>query len=58
MIEVAEGTAVRIATGAARSWRNTGTVPLHYIVIQAREGTLRQKNAADSVIPPERPKYA
>ncbi len=58
VIEVAEGTAVRIATGAARSWRNTGTVPLHYIVIQAREGTLRQKNAADSVVPPDRPKYA
>ena len=57
VIAVREGSAVRIATGAARSWRNSGDRPLEYVVIQAREGTLQQKNAGDSVVPDAPPKY-
>lgn len=40
VIQVSEGSVVRFPAETPRSWRNTGTDPLDYIVIQARAGTM------------------
>jgi len=37
---VHEGTAVRVSPEGKRSWRNTGSTNLNYIVIQAKENSL------------------
>ena len=47
IVEVSEGTAVRVAPAGARAWRNIGTEDLHYIVIQARANTLEQGTTTD-----------
>lgn len=44
---VRAGSAVRVAPPAARSWRNTGDVPLVYLVVQATAGTLAAQGIAD-----------
>ncbi len=38
VIEIGEGTVIRIATGGERTWRNNSEDDLYYIVIQAPEG--------------------
>lgn len=35
---VGPGSAVRVAPAGKRCWRNTGSVPLHYLVVQAKHG--------------------
>lgn len=52
LIEVGEGSVVRIAPPALRTWRNSGDEQLQYIVIQAREHSLRQSVLTDGVVPP------
>lgn len=47
VIEVAAGTAVRVAPPVLRSWRNTGSEALTCICIQAKQGSLSQATAAD-----------
>ena len=49
IIDVHEGTVVRVATPGARAWRNHGHEDLHYIVIQARAGTLSQGTITDGL---------
>ena len=49
VMEVREGTVVRVATSGARAWRNHGQEDLHYIVIQARTGTLHQGTTTDGL---------
>jgi mannose-6-phosphate isomerase-like protein (cupin superfamily) len=49
VIEVGEGSAVRVATAGERAWRNTGTEPLHYLVIQAPAGGIRGGTTDDGV---------
>jgi mannose-6-phosphate isomerase-like protein (cupin superfamily) len=49
VIDVREGTVVRVATAGARAWRNNAQEDLHYIVIQARTGTLDQGTITDGV---------
>jgi uncharacterized cupin superfamily protein len=49
VIDVREGTVVRVATAGARAWRNNGQEDLHYIVIQARSGTLDQGTTTDGM---------
>lgn len=51
VIEVREGTTVRIAPAGMRTWRNNSNEPLLYIVIQARENSLQQCALDDSVLP-------
>ncbi|MBQ8677614.1 MAG: cupin domain-containing protein [Alphaproteobacteria bacterium] len=41
-INVKEGSAVRVATGVARTIENTGDSELHFICVQAKEGSLTQ----------------
>lgn len=47
VIEVSEGSAVRIEPSATRTWRNTGDTELVTIVIQAKEGSLIQDTLDD-----------
>lgn len=49
IIEVCEGTCVRIATAGSRTWRNTGSEDLYYIVLQARENSLQQDTFDDGI---------
>lgn len=38
VIEIGEGTVIRVATGGERTWRNNSDEDLYYIVVQAPEG--------------------
>ena len=49
VIEVSEGTAIRIAPGGERAWRNTGDTDLYCICIQAKENSLTQETFEDGV---------
>lgn len=51
VVDVREGSIVRIAPGGLRTWRNNANEPLIYIVIQMRENSLRQFGLGDGVIP-------
>ena len=51
MIEVQEGSIVRIAPNGERIWRNNSNESLLYIVIQAREHSLTQYGLADAIVP-------
>ena len=54
IIDVAEGTCVRIAPEGDRVWRNNSSEDLYYIVIQARNNSLSQHTFEDG-LPSERP---
>lgn len=47
VIEVREGTVARVACAGVGAWRNNSSKPLHYIVIQAKAGTLASTTIAD-----------
>lgn len=47
VIEVGEGTAIRVSPEGARTWRNNSTEPLYYICIQAAAGTVRGDATSD-----------
>ena len=47
---VEPGTAVRVAPAVERTWRNTSSSPMTYIVIQAKEGSLEQWTGTDGKI--------
>ena len=49
VIEVREGTVIRVATAGERTWRNNSTEDLYYIVIQAPEGGLASPGTEDGV---------
>jgi mannose-6-phosphate isomerase-like protein (cupin superfamily) len=49
VVEVREGTVIRVGCAGARAWRNTSTEPLRYIVIQARAGTLANGTTTDGL---------
>lgn len=40
VVEVREGTVIRVAPDGARTWRNLSDEDLYYLVIQARAGTM------------------
>lgn len=50
VIDVREGSSVRVAPAGERVWRNNSTEDLHYIVIQAKAGSLGQKTLEDGQI--------
>lgn len=50
VLELRAGSAVRVSPGVARCWRNTGTEPLIYTVIQAQEHSLTQATEKDGFI--------
>ena len=49
VVEVREGTAVRVGLAGVRTWRNTGDEPLIYLVIQAPEGALAACGTEDGL---------
>lgn len=51
VIDVQEGSIVRIAPNGLRTWRNNSKEPLLYIVIQMRENSLNQYGLGDGVVP-------
>src|SRR5262245_15434451 len=57
VLEVREGTAARVAPGGARAWRNNSTEELHYIVIQAKSGTLEKGTTSDGIEVPGSPAW-
>lgn len=57
VMDVDEGTAVRVAPGGVRSWRNTGDEDLFYVVIQAKEDSLTAWTISDGVPVPGTPEW-
>ncbi len=53
VIEVKEGSIVRISPAGKRVWRNTAGVPLVYIIVQVREHSLQQYSLEDAEVPDE-----
>jgi mannose-6-phosphate isomerase-like protein (cupin superfamily) len=51
IIDVQEGSIVRIAPDGERVWRNNSTEPLLYIIIQVRENSLHQYGLGDATVP-------
>lgn len=49
VLEVREGTIVRVAPAGARAWRNTSAEDLYYIVVQAKAGTLANGTITDGM---------
>jgi len=58
IIEVSEGSAVRVSPEVVRCWRNTGTANMVYIVIQAKEGSLEQWTGTDGIVSPDKPDWS
>ncbi|MCZ8523210.1 MULTISPECIES: cupin domain-containing protein [Paenibacillus] len=50
IIEVSEGTSIRVAPAGVRTLRCHGGEDLHFIVVQARDGSLRQYTRTDGVL--------
>lgn len=49
IIEIREGTSLRIAPAGERTWRNNSDEDLYYIVIQAVQGSLARAGTEDGV---------
>jgi mannose-6-phosphate isomerase-like protein (cupin superfamily) len=49
-LDFPEGTFIRIAPAGKRAVRNTGTKPLQYLCIQARENSLTQWTREDGIL--------
>ena len=49
VIEIQEGTCIRVAPGAARAWRNNSTEDLYYVVVQATDGSMKSPGIADGM---------
>jgi len=50
VIDVQEGTMIRVAPEGVRAWRNNSEEDLYYIVIQAKQGSLGQYTLKDGKI--------
>lgn len=51
ILEVSEGSIVRIAPEGERIWRNHGDTPLVYIILQVKADSLEQYGIHDATIP-------
>jgi uncharacterized cupin superfamily protein len=49
-IPLQPGSAVRVATPGLRAWRASGSEPLTYLVVQARQGSLEQATTKDGIL--------
>lgn len=47
---VQEGSVVRVAPAGARAYRNTGSEPLHFIVLQVKAGSLAAATVEDGIV--------
>ena len=57
-IEVAEGTAIRVAPGGVRAWRNHSREDLYYIVIQAKANTIKGPSISDGIVVKDEVRWA
>lgn len=57
VVPVREGTVIRVAPEAARTWRNHSTEDLYYIVVQAPAGGLEAGTASDGEYLEGRPRW-
>lgn len=49
IVEIKEGTVVRVTPEGNRTWRNNSQEDLYYVVIQAKEGSLLQDTFEDGI---------
>lgn len=49
VVNIKEGTVVRVTPDGNRTWRNNSQEDLYYVVIQAKEGSLRQDTFEDGI---------
>ncbi len=49
IIEIREGTAIRVSPQGVRAWRNNSSEDLFFIVIQAKAGSLSAENISDGI---------
>jgi mannose-6-phosphate isomerase-like protein (cupin superfamily) len=49
VIDVSEGTVIRVAPEGARTWRNNSAEPLAYICVQAAAGTVKGDATSDGM---------
>ncbi|MGE5650895.1 MAG: cupin domain-containing protein [Bacillota bacterium] len=54
VLDVCEGTVIRIAPDGVRTWRNHSEEDLYYIVVQARAGSMEASAIDDGVACPEK----
>lgn len=54
VINVQEGSVIRVAPEGVRTWRNDSQEDLYYIVIQAKAGSLSANQIEDGVLLPEK----
>jgi uncharacterized cupin superfamily protein len=57
VLDVREGSVVRVAPAGARAWRNNSAEDLCYIVIQAKAGTLKNATITDGMQVPGTPQW-
>jgi mannose-6-phosphate isomerase-like protein (cupin superfamily) len=57
VLEIREGTVIRVSPAGVRAWRNTSTEDLYYIVIQAKAGTLSTGTITDGRSVPGTPQW-
>jgi uncharacterized cupin superfamily protein len=57
ILPVAAGTALRVAPAGMRGWRNTGTVPLTFLCIQAKAGSLDHATGGDGILGEQPPAW-
>jgi mannose-6-phosphate isomerase-like protein (cupin superfamily) len=50
VIDVRAGTVIRVDPQVLRSWRNTGSEPLVFVVVQAKAGSLIQATTCDGFV--------
>lgn len=51
VIDVQEGSIVRVVPNGLRTWRNNSTEPLLYIIAQMQENSLKQYGFGDGIVP-------
>jgi mannose-6-phosphate isomerase-like protein (cupin superfamily) len=57
VLEIREGTVLRVAPNGARAWRNTSKEDLFYIVVQAKAATLANGTITDGFEVPGPPQW-
>ena len=57
IVPVRAGTALRVAPAGMRGWRNTGRVPLTFLCIQAKAGSLEQASGGDGILGEQPPAW-
>jgi mannose-6-phosphate isomerase-like protein (cupin superfamily) len=49
VVDVREGTVIRVAPDGVRTWRNNSSEDLYFVVIQAKAGSVSKENISDGI---------